>query len=149
MVVVATAGWSIPRTVATQFPGEGTHLKRYARVLRGVEINSSFYRDHSSDTYARWAAQTPRTFRFAVKVPRTITHDARLRGARRPLEQFLLGVRGLGARLGPLLVQLPASHLYEPRVAPNSSGCSASATTARSSANLGMQAGSSRARNGF
>jgi uncharacterized protein YecE (DUF72 family) len=117
MVVVATAGWSIPRSVATQFPGDGTHLQRYARVLRGVEINTSFYRDHSREAYARWAAQTPRAFRFAVKVPRSITHEARLRGAREPLAQFLLGVSGLGARLGPLLVQLPASQIYEPRVA--------------------------------
>ena len=117
MVIVATAGWSIPRSVATQFPGDGTHLQRYARILPGVEINSSFYRDHSPQTYAGWAAQTPRTFRFAVKVPRAITHDARLRGVRAPLEKFLLGVRGLGARLGPLLVQLPGSEAYEPRVA--------------------------------
>lgn len=117
MVVVATAGWSIPRSVAAYFPGVGTHLERYSRVLRGVEINTSFYRNHSRETYTRWAAQTPRGFRFAVKVPRTITHDARLRGARRPLEEFLLGVRGLGARLGPLIVQLPGSQLFEPRVA--------------------------------
>jgi uncharacterized protein YecE (DUF72 family) len=117
MVVVATAGWSIPRSVATSFPGQGTQLQRYARVLRGVEINSSFYRDHSRETYARWAAQTARAFRFAVKVPRAITHDARLRGARAPLEQFLLGITGLGTRLGPLLIQLPGSQLFEPRVA--------------------------------
>jgi uncharacterized protein YecE (DUF72 family) len=116
MIVVATAGWSIPRSVAAHFPGEGTQLRRYARVLRGVEINTSFYRNHSRETYARWAVQTPRTFRFAVKVPRAITHDARLRGAREPLEEFLLGVEGLGARLGPLIVQLPGSQIYEPRV---------------------------------
>jgi uncharacterized protein YecE (DUF72 family) len=117
MIFVATAGWSIPRSVTTRFPGEGTHLQRYARVLSGAEINTSFYRNHSRETYARWAAQTPRAFRFAVKLPRTITHDARLRGTRRQLEQFLLDVRGLGARLGPLIVQLPGSELYEPRVA--------------------------------
>ena len=117
MIFVATAGWSIPRSVARFFPGEGTHLQRYARVLPGAEINTSFYRNHSRETYAHWAAQTPRAFRFAVKLPRAITHEARLRGARRPLEQFLLGVRGLGARLGPLIVQLPGSEIYEPRVA--------------------------------
>jgi uncharacterized protein YecE (DUF72 family) len=50
MIVVATAGWSIPRSVAAHFPGEGTQLRRYARVLRGVEINTSFYRNHSRET---------------------------------------------------------------------------------------------------
>ena len=44
--------------------------------MNGVEINSSFYRPHAFATYARWAASTPDGFRFAVKVPRTITHEA-------------------------------------------------------------------------
>jgi len=117
MIVVATAGWSIPRTSASRFPGEGTHLQRYARVLPGAEIDTSFYRDHSAETYARWAAQTPRSFRFAVKLPRQITHDQRLRAARRPLDRFLEGVAGLGRRLGPLIAQLPPSLVFEPRVA--------------------------------
>ena len=119
MIVVATAGWSIPRISARRFPGEGTHLQRYARVLPGAEIDTSFYRDHSADTYARWAAQTPRSFRFAVKLPRQITHDQRLRAASRPLDRFLEGVTGLGKRLGPLIVQLPPSLAFEPRVARN------------------------------
>jgi uncharacterized protein YecE (DUF72 family) len=117
MIVVATAGWSIPRAQSRRFPGAGTHLQRYAGVLRGVEINTSFYRDHTPDTYARWARQTPRTFRFAVKVPQLITHEQRLRAARRPLEDFLEGIRGLGRRLGPLVVQLPPSLAFELRVA--------------------------------
>ena len=117
MIVVGTAGWSLPKASQAEFPPEGSHLARYACVLRGVEINSSFYRSHSQQTYAKWAAATPRTFRFAVKVPRTITHEGRLRRARRPLEQFLDEVSGLGTRLGPLLVQLPPSLEYEPRAA--------------------------------
>lgn len=117
MIVVATAGWSIPRACATRFPGAGTHLQRHARVLRGAEIDTSFYRDHAQATYARWARQTPRIFRFAVKLPRRITHEGRLRAARRPLEDFLGSIAGLGRRLGPLLVQLPPSLQYEARIA--------------------------------
>lgn len=117
MIIIATAGWSIPRLCTARFSGEGTHLQRYARVLRGVEINSSFHKDHARETYAHWASQAPRTFRFAVKLPRRITHDARLRAARRPLTEFLGSVAGLGSRLGPLIVQLPPSLAFEPRVA--------------------------------
>ncbi|MEO6079146.1 MAG: DUF72 domain-containing protein [Steroidobacteraceae bacterium] len=117
MIIIATAGWSIPRTSAADFSGEGTHLQRYSRVLRGAEINTSFYRDHASETYARWAKQTPRAFRFAVKLPRGITHDGRLRAARRPLQEFLDGIAGLGQRLGPVVVQLPPSLAFEPGVA--------------------------------
>ena len=114
---IGTAGWSVPRAAAVAFPGEGSHLERYARVLNCAEINSSFYRGHRVEVYARWAAQTPPYFRFAVKVPRAITHDARLRAAREPLRRFLAEASGLGDRLSVLLVQLPPSQAFEPRPA--------------------------------
>jgi len=116
-MIVATAGWSIPRACAQRFGAAGTHLQRYSRVFRGVEIDTSFYKDHCAATYAHWARQTPRNFRFAVKLPRLITHDERLRAARRPLEQFLAEVAGLGRRLGPLVAQLPPSLAFEAAVA--------------------------------
>src|SRR5688500_7656937 len=97
-ILVGTAGWSIPRASAHHFEGEGTHLQRYARVLPCAEINSSFHRPHSARTYAKWAASTPPAFRFAVKLPRTITHDQKLRRARGPLERFLEESAGLGRR---------------------------------------------------
>lgn len=53
---IGCAGWTIPRAVAPMFSGEGAHLQRYARVLTGVEINTSFYRPHRPGTYAKWAA---------------------------------------------------------------------------------------------
>ena len=117
MIVVGTAGWSIPRACAKRFPHQGTHLQRYGQILRGVEVNSSFYRHHAAATYARWAKQTPRGFSFAIKVPQRITHEGRLRAARRPLQEFLDSLVGLGRRLGPLIVQLPPSLAFEPRVA--------------------------------
>jgi uncharacterized protein YecE (DUF72 family) len=106
---IGCAGWSIPKEHAAQFPAEGTHLERYARRLPAVEVNSSFYRPHRPETYARWAASTPDGFRFAVKVPREITHTRRLREADEPLERFLAETGALGEKLGPLLVQLPPS----------------------------------------
>jgi uncharacterized protein YecE (DUF72 family) len=112
---IGTAGWSLPREAAPSFPGEGTHLQRYARVMRCAEIDSSFHRPHRTDTYAKWAAQTPPDFRFAVKLPGAITHDARLRRARAPLVRFLDEAGGLGDRLAVLLVQLPPSFAFEAR----------------------------------
>jgi uncharacterized protein YecE (DUF72 family) len=113
---IGTAAWNIPRDVAAAFPGDGQHLERYARQLPCAEINSSFYRPHRVETYARWAGLTPAHFRFAVKLPRAVTHDARLRAAREPLHAFLAQTAGLGGKLGVLLVQLPPSLAYEARV---------------------------------
>ena len=82
-----------------------------------AEINSSFHRPHAPATYARWAKATPRAFRFAVKCPRTITHDLKLRRVRMDIERFLDESSGLGSRRGPLLVQLPPSLEFDARVA--------------------------------
>jgi uncharacterized protein YecE (DUF72 family) len=114
-VFVGTAGWSIPREWAARFAGEGSHLERYARVLPAAENNSSFYRISERATYARWAVSVPRDFRMSVKMPRAISHYARLKGTRPVLERFLRHVRGLGRTLGCLLLQLPASFPYERR----------------------------------
>jgi uncharacterized protein YecE (DUF72 family) len=115
-VFVGTAGWSIPRAFAAQCGGSGTHLERYARLFRGAEINSSFYRSHAPSTYARWAGCTPPGFQFAVKVPRLISHELALRRSRAPLQRFLEESAGLEAKRGPLLLQLPGSHVFDARV---------------------------------
>ncbi|AWN40478.1 DUF72 domain-containing protein [Methylobacterium durans] len=109
VVAVGTAGWNVPKAYADQFPASGSHLARYAQRFDAVEINTSFYRPHRVSTYERWAAAVPDQFRFAVKIPRTITHERRLENAYEPLAQFLGEVAGLGPKLGPLLLQLPPS----------------------------------------
>ncbi len=114
---IGTAGWNIPKEQAAAFPAEGSHLERYAQVFGTVEINSSFYRPHRRSTYERWAASAPEAFRFAVKVPKTITHEHRLRMTSELLDRFLSDLGGLGPKLGPLLVQLPPSLAFEPGVA--------------------------------
>lgn len=106
---VGTAGWTIPRQYAGEFPSEGSHLQRYSRALQCVEINSSFHRPHRRSTWERWAASTPPHFRFSVKLPKAITHTARLNRAGGLLQAFFDEVDGLGDKLGPLLIQLPPS----------------------------------------
>ena len=93
----------------------GSHLERYAHRLNAVEINSSFYRSHRVETYARWAASTRPGFRFAVKVPRTVTHERRLVGCDPQLDAFATEIGGLGPKLGLVLVQLPPSLAFEQR----------------------------------
>jgi uncharacterized protein YecE (DUF72 family) len=110
---VGTAGWSIPRATAFRFESAGTHLARYARVFRCAEINSSFYRPHAASTYAKWRDSTPADFRFAVKTPRTITHELKLQDARDAFVTFLAGTDGLAEKRGPILVQLPPSLSFD------------------------------------
>ena len=99
------------------FRTTGSHLERYGAVLNAVEINSSFYRPHRTATYERWAASVPEHFRFAVKIPKAMTHEHRLKGIGDLLDRFLSEVSGLGPKLGPLLVQLPPSLRFEDGIA--------------------------------
>ena len=118
---IGTAGWTLPKDHAPAFPPPGdaklTHLQRYAHRLHCVEINSSFHRPHQRKTWERWAASTPANFRFSVKLPRTITHEAKLDNSGALLQTFLEQATGLNAgpvaKLGPLLIQLPPSLAFD------------------------------------
>ena len=114
---IGTAGWTLPKDLAHHFPAPGdaklTHLQRYADRLHCVEINSSFHRPHLRKTWERWAATTPPNFRFSVKLPKSITHTAKLQNTGALLETFLDQATGLGEKLGPLLIQLPPSLAFD------------------------------------
>lgn len=114
---IGCAGWSVPSRHRALVGVEGSHLARYAARFDAVEINSSFYRPHAEATYARWTAQVPRDFRFSVKLPKAITHEAALRRCGTELSRFVGEAAGLGRRLGGVLVQLPPSLAFDARIA--------------------------------
>jgi uncharacterized protein YecE (DUF72 family) len=99
------------------FPEQGSHLERYAAVFNAAEINSSFYRPHRRATYERWAASVPDDFAFAMKLPRAITHEARLKVDAEPIDRFANETEGLGPKRGPILVQLPPSLIFDANAA--------------------------------
>jgi uncharacterized protein YecE (DUF72 family) len=121
-LLVGTAGWTVPKQHLALFspPGEGakrSHLERYASQLCCTEINSSFHRPHRRTTWERWAATTPDDFRFAVKAPKAVTHIAKLVNTGGALLEFFDAVRGLGNKLGPVLVQLPPKLAFDDGIA--------------------------------
>src|SRR3954466_3448686 len=95
---IGCAGWAIRREPSHRFAPFGTHLQRYATLFNAVEINSCFYRPHRRSTYERWAESVPKSFRFAVKLPKVITHEQRLLDAEARLDQFLEETSGLGPK---------------------------------------------------
>jgi uncharacterized protein YecE (DUF72 family) len=79
----------------------------YAATFDTVELNTSFYRLPTPDTFAKWRDQAPPGFRYAVKAPRFITHMKKLKECAEPVREFVERARNLGQALGPLLYQLP------------------------------------------
>jgi uncharacterized protein YecE (DUF72 family) len=79
----------------------------YAREFGTVEVNNAFYRLPERSVFEQWRERTPDGFVFAVKASRYLTHIKRLRDPAEPVARLLEGARGLGPKLGPVLLQLP------------------------------------------
>jgi uncharacterized protein YecE (DUF72 family) len=82
-------------------------LSFYAKHLRAVEINNTFYRFPRKEALAGWRDKVPSTFRFVVKASRRISHILRLKDCDEPAGYLFGAVAELGEQLGAVLVQLP------------------------------------------
>jgi uncharacterized protein YecE (DUF72 family) len=114
---IGTAGWSIGREARPFFPAEGSSLERYAQLFSATEINSSFHRPHRLATWERWRDSVPAGFRFAVKLPKTISHERKLVDCGGLVDGFLAQAEILGDKLAVLLLQLPPKLAFDPDVA--------------------------------
>ncbi len=84
-------------------------LRAYAGWCNAVEGNTTFYAIPSRDTVATWAKQTDPTFRFVMKLPRTVTHDRCLVDVAADMRAFLHAIEPLGPRTHAVWIQLPPS----------------------------------------
>ena len=107
---VGTSGWSYPYWKGNFYPAgfpQKEQFNYYLRFFRTVEINNSFYKLPSAETFSTWAAAVPDGFLYAVKASRYITHMKKLKDPVQSLEKFMHAVNFLEDRLGPILFQLP------------------------------------------
>ena len=109
-VRIGTSGYSYAEWKGTFYPDKMAArdmLGYYAERFPTVEINNTFYRMPNEALVAGWAAQVPESFMFVIKAPQRITHVRRLKEVGEQLAFLERVVSTLGARLGPLLFQLP------------------------------------------
>lgn len=115
-VRIGISGWTYPPWRGIFFPknlSQKLELEYAASIFRTIEINGTFYSLQRPSSYQAWAERTPEDFMFSVKAPRYITHMRRLREVEAPLANFFAsGVLKLGAKLGPILWQLPPNLKY-------------------------------------
>jgi uncharacterized protein YecE (DUF72 family) len=107
---VGTSGWNYPEWKGAFYPRDmkpAAMLPYYAARFATVEVNNTFYRMPTQKVVDGWAAAVPATFAFVLKAPQRITHWARLRNVDDLVRFFCDTALTLGARLGPLLFQLP------------------------------------------
>jgi uncharacterized protein YecE (DUF72 family) len=107
---VGTSGYNYPEWRGSFYPEKmptAKMLPYYAERLKTVEINYTFYHSPTAKILGGWSAQTPSDFKFTLKAPKRITHDARLRDCADSLRYFAETAATLGPKLGVLLFQLP------------------------------------------
>jgi len=136
---IGTQGWSYPDWHGVFYPPgakQEDRLPFYAEVFDTVELDTTFYGPPKPTIARSWARHTPADFRFAAKLPRTITHDALLRDTAGELAEFVRAMEPLGERLGPVLVQMPAEFT---RDAPNAAALEAFLASAPAGLRLAVE----------
>ncbi|MEU0674099.1 DUF72 domain-containing protein [Streptomyces sp. NPDC006172] len=114
---VGTSGWQYKDWRGVLYPPDvpvRRWLEEYAARFATVEINNAFYRLPSRETFASWAERVPSDFTVTVKASRYLTHVKRLKDPEEPVHRLMSHAAGLGARLGPVLLQLPPNLRCDP-----------------------------------
>jgi uncharacterized protein YecE (DUF72 family) len=109
-LIVGTSGWQYKDWRGSFYPqdlAQKQWLEFYAERFATVEVNNTFYRLPERPTFEDWAARTPTDFEYVIKASRYLTHIRRLQDPAEPVRRLLDHAAGLGAKLGPVLVQLP------------------------------------------
>jgi uncharacterized protein YecE (DUF72 family) len=90
-------------------------LSLYSKTFNTVEINSTFYRKPTSKTLLKWYDETPHSFRFFIKIPKSITHLNRLENSKEEIGAFCSHIQShLKDKLSGFLYQLPPSFKNTP-----------------------------------
>jgi uncharacterized protein YecE (DUF72 family) len=114
---IGVSGWKYESWRNDFYPKgltQSRELEFISQQMNSVEINGSFYSLQRPASYARWAAETPSDFLFALKGSKYITHMKKLVDVRKPLANFFAsGVLKLGKKLGPILWQFPPWLSYD------------------------------------
>ena len=119
-VRIGISGWTYKPWRGEFYPQDlkqKRELEYASTTFNSIEINGTFYSLQRPTSFERWAAETPDDFVFSVKAPRFITHIKRLKDADAPVANFLAsGIFNLGAKLGPILWQLPPNFQFKPEI---------------------------------
>jgi len=109
-VLIGTSGWHYRHWLGPFYPADlpaSKMLEFYLGRFNTVEINNSFYRLPTPETFTTWRKSTPKDFMFAVKASRFITHNKKLKDPEEPIERLFASVDALKSKRGPILFQLP------------------------------------------
>lgn len=113
---VGIGGWTYDPWRETFYPPDlprKSELHFASRSVTAIEVNGTFYRLQSPETFAKWRDETPDDFIFCIKAPRHIVSRRNLAEGAESVQRFVdSGLAELGAKLGPILWQLPPTKTF-------------------------------------
>jgi len=116
-IYTGVGGWTFEPWRGTFYPKGLPQKKELAfasRALTSIEINGTYYSAFKPESWAKWRAETPDGFVFAVKASRYCTNRRELSGAVESIERFIgQGLDVLGDRLGPINWQFMATKKFD------------------------------------
>src|SRR6202012_1085961 len=119
-IYIGISGWRYKGWRGVFYPEklpQRRELEFASRRFNTIELNGSFYSLQRPQSFVQWHEQTPQDFIFAIKGSRYITHMLRLRNVEGALANFFAqGLLHFGARLGPILWQLPPHFTFDPEL---------------------------------
>lgn len=107
---VGCSGWNYRHWRGPFYPPDlpaKRWFAHYAAQFETVEINNSFYRLPTAETFEAWREEAPPSFHCAVKANRFITQEKKLKDCAEPIARMMAPTRHLGDALGPIVYQLP------------------------------------------
>jgi uncharacterized protein YecE (DUF72 family) len=114
---VGIGGWTYAPWRDNFYPADlaqSRELEYASRHVTAIEINGTYYGTQKPATFARWAAETPDDFVFAVKASRYATNRRVLAEAGESVERFIgSGIAELGKKLGPVLWQFAPTKQFD------------------------------------
>ena len=108
-ILIGCSGWSYPDWEGPFYPegmAAGEYLEWYADRFPIVEVDSTFYRPPTPKMVRGWRDRTPDAFRFALKVPRSITHEKQLQGCAAEVDEFIRAIEPMGSKGMAALLQM-------------------------------------------
>jgi uncharacterized protein YecE (DUF72 family) len=109
-VHIGTSSWLFDSWRGVFYPDKlarSLYLDHYSRAFDTVEVNTSFYAIPAPSTVIGWVTGVPPGFSYALKFPRSISHELKLVGAESQTLTFLEVLRSMGAAAAPAFLQLP------------------------------------------
>lgn len=109
-------GWNYEPWRKTFYPSDvskARELEYAAQAVTAIEINATFYKRQSPESYARWRDATPDGFQFTIKAHRACVSKRNLAEAGESIAWFLEGPGELGDRLGPIMWQFAPTRQFD------------------------------------